>query len=93
MTSNVPEIHILIPTFSSKISSPKEVLLSSEFGKKDAISEIAATIQLAGYSIVKSHEITLDNSKQLLNELQTIHKSGSGGVVVFNLCDGTELDG
>ncbi|KAF9205750.1 hypothetical protein BGZ49_003551 [Haplosporangium sp. Z 27] len=72
------------------------ILLSNEFGRTEGIEDLTKQLGLAGYTDVEVVPISLDNIIEVADELEIEMKERhreNQDFIVFQLCDGTELDG
>lgn len=82
-------IYVFEPQLSQafKTKVDKGIFLSNEFSKTDSIQEIAQVLNSCG-ATSEIIPISLDNYVSIIENL-----SAKANIVVFNLCDGTEIDG
>ncbi|KAJ3369466.1 hypothetical protein HDU91_007210 [Kappamyces sp. JEL0680] len=85
------QLFVLQPqlTEKAKSSTPKEVLLANEYGRKDAVLDLADVVRsIHPAAKVDIKSISLDNYRTVIDEI-----AACPACAVLNLCDGTEEDG
>ena len=82
-------IHILEPTLSIEAlkTVDSKLYLSNEFSKKESTLDLKNNLEIIAKDCIL-HQSSLDNYRDILLNLKD-----TKDILIFNLCDGTELDG
>jgi len=86
----LPSVHILSGAKNADDTATVEQNLATEYGLLEAVKNIQKGFLECGYADTQIHRATLDNYKDLLDQIQ---ETAQGPFVLLNLCDGTEADG
>jgi len=93
--SQFPNVYIFEPQISDlkRSTIDRSIFLSNEFSKSETTAEIRDILLKCGAKIVEIVPLSIENCKEQVKRLVDLSNNGGDAFVVFNLCDGTEIDG